>query len=102
MPTNSGSPFTQASQNAKALAAEFSSAGIGVTAVALTTLQTVSAFAHGLGSAPDFVIATVGAAVPAVDGDNFVSWVATATTITLSTGNTESDKTIAVMYGDLA
>lgn len=95
--SNSGSPFTQASQTAKQFGAEFNEVAAGT--VALTTIQTVAEFAHGLSTTPDFVMTGF------VGAGGISSWVTAAvdaTTVTVSTGNTTNSKTISIFAGDLA
>lgn len=95
--SDSGSSFTQKAQTARQFGAEFNEIFAG--SVALTTLQTVGALAHGLSTTPDFVIATA-TAVGAIS--SWVTAAVTATTVTLSTGNTLESKVISVIAGDLA
>ena len=95
--SDSGSSWTQKAQTARQFGAEFNE--IMATAVALTTLQTTSAFAHGLSTTPDFVIATA-TAVGAIS--SWVTAAVTATTVTVSTGNTLESKVISVVAADLA
>jgi len=92
--TKSG--FSQAAMSARMLGAEFNEVFAG--SIALTTLQTVGALAHGLSTTPDFVIATA-TAVGAIS--SWVTAAVTATTVTLSTGNTLESKVISVIAGDL-
>jgi hypothetical protein len=94
---NTETPFGQDAQTAKAWGAEFVEVIAG--SVALTTLETSSAFAHGMATTPDFVIATA-TAVGAIS--SWVTAAITATTVTLSTGNTLESKVISYVVGDLA
>jgi hypothetical protein len=96
---NSGSTHTQAAQNAKALGGFFNSSGLFAGSVTLTTIQTTASVAHGLSTTPDFVIATA-TAVGAIS--SWVTAAVTATTVTVSTGNTLESKVISILAGDLA
>jgi len=95
--TNTQSPFGQNAQTAKQFGAKFSEIYAGK--IALTTIQTVGALAHGLSATPDFVVATA-TAVGAIS--SWVTAAVTGTTVTLSTGNTLESKVISVVAGVLA
>jgi len=95
--SNTGSPFGQPAQTAKQLGSEFNEVFAG--SVALTTIQTVGAVAHGLSTTPDFVIATA-TATGAIS--SWVTAAVTATTVTVSTANTLESKVISILAGDLA
>lgn len=93
------SGFSQDAQTARQFGAEFNEIQAGV--VALTTLQTVATVAHGLSTTPDWAQATVVGGAAGVSSYAVVEFTS-ATTITLSTGNTTGSKSIAWQAGDLA
>lgn len=95
--SNTGSVFTQGSQTAKQFGSEFNEIFAG--SVALTTSQTVAEIAHGLSTTPDFVVAGI------TSTGEISSWVTaavTATTVTVSTGNSLASKVINIIAADLA
>lgn len=83
---NSGSPFTQASQSAKALGSFFSE--VTVLTATLTTGGTTATVAHGLTATPDFVVATVNQGISLGAERESVCWTATGNTISLITAST--------------
>jgi hypothetical protein len=84
---NSGSPFTQASQSAKALGAAFSE--LAVLNGTFTTGGTLASIAHGLTGTPDFVVATLSTAQPPIGAEkDSISWLVSGNTVTLYTPNT--------------
>lgn len=91
------SSWSQAAQTARQFGAEFNE--IFASVVALTTVQTVAAVAHGLSTTPDFVVTGF------IGAGGISSWVTaevTATTVTVSTGNTTNSKNISIIAADLA
>ena len=95
--SNSGSNYTQPAQTARQWGSEFNEIFAG--SVSLTTIQTTASVAHGLSTTPDFVVATA-TAVGAIS--SWVTAAVTATTVTVSTGNTLESKVISIIAGDLA
>lgn len=93
---DANSPFSQRSQTARQLGSEFNEMFAG--AVSLTTIQTVASVAHGLSTTPDFVVTGI-TATGAIS--SWVTVAVTATTITVSTGNTLESKVISILAGDL-
>lgn len=91
------SSWSQAAQTARQFGSEFNEVFAGT--VALTTIQTVAEIAHGLSTTPDFVVAGITSAGAI---SSWVTAAVSATTVTVSTGNTTTSKVINIIAGDLA
>jgi len=93
-------PYSKGAQNAEKAfeLLNYKKVIIGVSTA--TTGDAVITVAHGLGAAPDFVLAndsTVGAASGFLDVQ--LSWTATATTISFTRCDTAANGTISYMLG---
>lgn len=89
------SPFSNGVQNADKVFDILAEGKVKAGASALTTAQTSVAIAHGLGAAPDFVLVTDSANV-------HPSWAATATTLTITSAETNAASRVSYIAGILA
>ena len=91
------SVYNQDSQNAAAFGALFTAAGLKAGSATFGNTATTDAALHGLGVAPDFVVAVRGGTIA-----ESLSWAADATTLTVSRTATTNAEKWSYIVGKLA
>ena len=90
-------PYTRGAQNADKAFEVLNAGKIVVGVTTATTTDAAVSLAHGLGAAPDFVIAMDSSVVAAAHAN--LSWAANATTITFTRGDTTNAGTVSYILG---
>lgn len=96
------SPFSNGVQNADTIFDLFAEGQVTAGSGTLTTTDAAIGIAHGLSSAPDFVIAQSSLAVGAGAASGKFGWSANATTLTFTKADTGASETFSYIAGVLA